>query len=342
MEKIARICWNSDNWTRPSGPLGKSKEKNAYENRFGFGHEEWLLDDSKIMPDGYHYAFLQPINTKNRKHEGQTYDIHLITFNSLNRQKGYVGLIKNVECLTEEQSKTAYKYYKEKGWLDEMLEDIRNATGNSEDIQFDELMFNIRFKMENSVINYSNCPIIKEEDLNTKGLYYNLMDKKAEFCYKQDEEGNIDIVNPLNTTPYICNIKQDNYAVDPIHKKMQNFLAEFLKDEYIKIELEKGEKTLSSSLRIDIIGIHKKTGEVHYFEVKTSSAKQSIREAFGQIMEYSHYNHKSSRAQKLYIIGRSQPDEKDAAYLKKLRAMYNLPIWYRWCSLSDNKIYEEI
>ena len=42
MDKIARICWNTKDWKLPSGTEGKSREKYAYENNVGFGHEEWL------------------------------------------------------------------------------------------------------------------------------------------------------------------------------------------------------------------------------------------------------------------------------------------------------------
>lgn len=55
MEKIARIYWNTHDWKLPSGREGKTENKDAYEVIVGFGHEEWLLDDSKILPDGYHY-----------------------------------------------------------------------------------------------------------------------------------------------------------------------------------------------------------------------------------------------------------------------------------------------
>ena len=58
MEKIARICWNTHDWKRPSGSEGKSLYGDSYENKIGFGHEEWLLDDSRIYEsDGYHFAF---------------------------------------------------------------------------------------------------------------------------------------------------------------------------------------------------------------------------------------------------------------------------------------------
>ena len=48
------------------------------------GYEEWLLDDSRIYEsDGYHYAFLQPMNVDCGKHIGMEYDIHLFTNISL-------------------------------------------------------------------------------------------------------------------------------------------------------------------------------------------------------------------------------------------------------------------
>ena len=105
---------------------------------------------------------------------------------------------------------------------------------------------------------------------------------------------------------------------NPLHKKIQNAIAELLKDDYVHLYLEKSDTTLSSGQRVDIKGKFKATDEWHYFEIKTSSAKQSIREALGQILEYSHYDHLSTRAKKLFIIGPEKPDEKDAAYIKKL------------------------
>lgn len=35
MEKIARICWNTNDWKYPSGIEGKSKNKHSYEKIMG-------------------------------------------------------------------------------------------------------------------------------------------------------------------------------------------------------------------------------------------------------------------------------------------------------------------
>jgi len=69
--KIARICWNTDRWIKPSGPLGKSKNHDSYEFNYGFGHEEWLLDTTKLI-NGYHYGYLQAIGQHREKYIGHT------------------------------------------------------------------------------------------------------------------------------------------------------------------------------------------------------------------------------------------------------------------------------
>ncbi|MBQ4377310.1 MAG: hypothetical protein II793_06415, partial [Bacteroidales bacterium] len=108
IKKIARICNNDHNWKYPSRRELKSSNPDTYENLYGFGFEEWLFDGEKVI-NGYHYAFLQPINAK--KHIGQKYQIHL--YYRTPYAKGYVGYIDNVECLTLEQAEKCLNVYSE-------------------------------------------------------------------------------------------------------------------------------------------------------------------------------------------------------------------------------------
>ena len=335
VEKVARICWNKYDWKRPSGTEGKSRGVDAFENLYGFGHEEWLLDDSKTI-DGYHYAFLEPVNTKMLRHAGQTYDIHLFTFNPL-KKKEYVGVLRNVECLSEKQSKAAYSYYRKAGWLQEMKEDVHFAVNGGKVKNMDWTMFNIRFKFADAEIYYSNRPIISGDDPNTRGLYYKLMDMKGPFIFEKDEEG---AVKTINTNPWEVVTREGRVLVDPLHKKIQARLIELLKDQYVHLYPESS--IASESDRIDLKGQPLDDQEHwHYFEIKTSSAKRSIREALGQILEYAHYP-KTSRAVKLFIVGPEKPDDKDAQYMEYIRKTYKMPVWFRWYSFEENKLYEGI
>lgn len=334
MEKIARICWNTYDWKRPSGRMGKSSAKSTYEKNEGFGHEEWILDNTRVMPDGYHYGYLQQLDVRSGKHLGKTYDIHLFTV-SPNKQKIYIGCLYNATTVTPEESKEVYLYYKKLHWIEEMKNEISYVGGNVTDFA-PKWMFNIKFKFAEAKIYYSNRPIIK---YNTLGFRYKLMNKKEDFQYILDEEGHIQM---LDTSTIERRSHSGKVIIDPIHKKIQNALGVILNKEYVDISLEKSEIGLTSGQRIDIKGKNKISKEWHYFEVKTCSAKQSIREALGQILEYSHYDHISTRATKLFIVGPEKPDEKDVAYIKKLRDLYGLPIWFRWYSFDENMLYDEI
>ena len=100
-EKITRICWNTENWERPSGPEGKSKAEGSFEQKYHFGHEEWLFDERMILSDGYLYGYLQAL-LRPDCHKGKTYDIHLFSINSDTQDRLYVGCLRNAEVLTDE------------------------------------------------------------------------------------------------------------------------------------------------------------------------------------------------------------------------------------------------
>lgn len=332
MEKIARICWNSNNWKRPSGLDGKSVSKDSYERKYGFGHEEWILDDSKVLSDGYHYGFLQPMNVKSQIHVGETYDIHLFSI-SPTKQKVYIGCLRNAVGLSTEDSKMAYDYYSKNGWIEEMKDDIKYAGGIIHDLN-PSWMFNVKFKFEEAEICSPQQPVIRS---NSIGHRYSLMNKVEDFDFEIDDEGNI---KTLDTSLIPRTSKAGKILIDPLHKKIQNAVVEILKGKYAHLSLEK-ETDSSMKQRVDIKGKLIGSDEWHFFEVKTYSAKRSIREALGQILEYSHFP-SNERAKKLFIVGQDMPDKDVIAYMKLLREKYSLPIWYRWYSFKENKLYDAV
>ncbi|WP_299667886.1 hypothetical protein [uncultured Psychromonas sp.] len=73
----------------------------------------------------------------------------------------------------------------------------------------------------------------------------------------------------------------------------------------------------------------KQNESFYFYEIKTaSSAKSCIRQALGQILEYSYWpdNQKASR---LVIVGGALADENEIKYIEYLRNEFNLPIEYR-------------
>lgn len=119
----------------------------------------------------------------------------------------------------------------------------------------------------------------------------------------------------------------------PTHNIIQNKLKTYLENSgsYAKVLLE------SDNVDIKAVTL---SGEWHYFELKTSSPRQCIREALGQILEYAHYPF-DNRAKKLYIVGCYALSDNEIKYMHLLRTIYNMPIWYRWFDRSTNYLSED-
>lgn len=109
------------------------------------------------------------------------------------------------------------------------------------------------------------------------------------------------------------------------HSKIQAKLIEELKREF-------GDENISVEQKIgynEIDVVVKDGNEYIFYEVKVaSSLKMAIREALGQLMEYSYYG-ATKLAKKLVIVSNYQLDNKNASYLDFLRKEFNLPIEYR-------------
>jgi hypothetical protein len=78
--------------------------------------------------------------------------------------------------------------------------------------------------------------------------------------------------------------------------------------------------------RIDVV---MKRGERYYmFEIKTAqSARACIREALGQLLEYSYWPG-TQRAEELLVVGEPALDADAAEYLRALRGNFSMPIRY--------------
>ena len=330
--KISKICWNSEGWKFPSGSKGKSAASNTFEAKSGYGHEEWLFDKSRII-DGYHYAFLQPLNLKSDKHVGKTYSISLYTIT--NGVKYFVGEIKNVECISKKKSKEIYKIYRQNGWLKEMSQEVDRAGADPKpflDTQ-PEIFFNIKFEFED-VIRPDELEEIGDKDINITTTRYKLLPKRnalkiATEISEDENKGKFKNTNRRNRT-----YKVDS-SFDPYHDKLQNALCALLrnnyKHEYKTVAIEKDRVDIKAKTLSD---------KWHYFEIKTDSPKLSIRSAFGQILEYSYWPD-LERAEKLIVVSDNASDSDTKKYLTHIRNKFKLPIFYRFFNMEKNVLSED-
>ena len=78
----------------------------------------------------------------------------------------------------------------------------------------------------------------------------------------------------------------------------------------------------------------RKGGDYVYYEIKTGfSAQSCLREAFGQLMEYSFWPG-AQEARELVVVGEPPLDDAALDYLERIRKRFSLPLTYRRFNLS--------
>ncbi len=321
IEKISKICWNDFNWSKPSGSNGKSRSTSTQENTVGAGHEEWLLDKSKIV-DGFHYGFLQPINNTIR-HVGNTYKLWLYTITG--KQKFLVGSIDNATCISKDESEKIFKIYKRNGWINEMIADLKNAGVDPQFLKETDadIFFNVKFRIR-SITLLDDFQKISLKDKNLTTTRYKLLDKVAEFKF--------DAVKQKGTVSYSRKSISET-IVDPYHSKIQNTLSKILRTDkqFRNIKVE--------NMNIDVQATSNK-GELNFFEIKTATAKNNIRQALGQLFEYSFFPD-TDKAKKLIVVGDIEPSSSVKKYIKHLREKTGLKIFYRWVDMEKKLLSPE-
>lgn len=174
--KIARLCWNSYHWVKPSGSAGKSTDVNSFEVNPGFGHEEWIFDLNKVI-DGYKYAFLQPLNIAGDKHHHQDYCIYLYTIYQGERR--CVGRINHAIVIDKVEAQVVLDKYVQRGWFEQMQQQLA-AVGLVPGSLVDKnplLNFNVKFKPKDVEL-YDEIVFNKEL---VPGHRYNLQNVKQPF-----------------------------------------------------------------------------------------------------------------------------------------------------------------
>ena len=168
-------------------------------------------------------------------------------------------------------------------------------------------------------------------DYQNKKLAHRLLLASIDECYKEK----IYDIDSIKKSKKIGNIKvkASEYIITLQHNELSNAMVEYLKNnDYKNIKVEEN--------YVDIKCVDK-DGKKIFYELKTArTVKSSIREALGQLLEYSHYPN-VKKADKLIIVTKEKPEETDAQYLQVLRTAYNIPIYYQYFDMKTNGLSEE-
>lgn len=244
-----------------------------------------------------------------------------------------MGNIDNIEIIDSEIATSIKIEYEKRGWLKEMEGQVVNVGANHTGFSnWDGLnLFNVRFRLKD-IHMFEEYRLMDDEKIN-KISRYELIHKTNEISlkfpinsamvfnpdtYKEDENG-----NQIESSVYEKKPGQIENLY--LHKKIRDLLKNYLIDRYgfcIGKECSTGQGTL-----VDLV--REKDGNKIFYEIKAyNSIKSCIREALGQLLEYSFWPD-NVNARTMVIVGIMPMTEESRSYLKKLRDNYNLPVYYQ-------------
>lgn len=325
--KLCRICWNVEQWRRPSGSAA-SIETGSYVHEHGFGHEEWLFN-YEWMIDGYRFAFVQAIHKFLQAYEGTTFPLLLYTITPDGEHLA-VATIDKVYVPTKKQLSHVSDVFSQRGWLDQMRADLRRIGVGTKQLDDPDPweIANVRF-LPTDVQRFDPMPTFTPGKAGAPTITRRYMpfnwNGKVDFLRSTavGDLGTLPERDPRRSEAVRQRAAQQGTEFDPKHVRMQNRLFKSLKTRHASVAYEEN--------FIDLTG--RDPDCLTYYELKTEpTARMCIRQAIGQLLDYSHYP-RSKFADCLVVVGEAPATHEDRAYLDILRRKFGLPIqygWFRW------------
>lgn len=337
-EKVARVCWNTNGWRKPSGEAGKSRNPDAYEFQNGYGHEEWLLDTTKRIA-GYHYAYIQPIGSHRDLYLGMTFNIAFYSINSETHQRWWVGTIKNIQIVGGEESRRVFDIYKKRGWYDEMISQLESVGADSDAFRTfstPETFSALKFKIED--LELLDEPLeFSPSDPAVRSDYYNLKNKIQEPTLYGTDQFEFIAGHNKKKGNSVSTYQEHKVEIDLVHNQIQDALYDQLTEAYGKNHVGT-ENPTGKGTRIDAVVRH--TDKYSFYEIKTSqSIRQCVRDAVGQLLEYAHFGNDVS-IKELVIVSPNKITGECLSYLSSIREKYGIPLVYRQFDLEAMQLLE--
>lgn len=329
--KLARLCWNHERWKQPTGFDGKSKDPRSYERSYGFGHEEWLFDTSKVI-DGYVYGYVTAIARSRAKYQDQCFDLSLYSINGETMQRWWIGTVRNITVVGPDESRSVYEYYKKHGWLDEMRAQVRSAGADIKAFNkfcTPEIFSVLKFRIEDLELLEEplefrhNDPAVKSDRYTLKNFVdvpeLPALETEAEFV-----PGHRPATKKLKMS-----YSEHERSVNDYHVDVQNALFERLCKKHGKENVRTEYPTGVGSRADAAVRTGKKT--LSLYEIKIGpSLRACVREAVGQLLEYRHHIG-SSKVTKLIIVTPHKPEAAIECYLETMRTDHKIPLHYEQC-----------
>jgi len=336
-KKLVRLCWNTEAWRKPSGWQGKSRNKGTHEGRNGYGGEEWLLDPTKRI-GRFMYGYIEMPESQRKTHEGSTFDLSLYSIDGDTHQRWYVGDIKNVTILTDEECEAIRNEYRSRGWLPLMRRQLLEVGANVSCLRKYGHWNNVKFTPSDAHV-LATPRLLFPRGNTLRVARYKMINLPSHLGLGPDwtfQHGGTLRKPSIPRTPS----RRTRQALSDLHARIHAGAKVHLERAYGKRRV-RVESPLPMGQSIDIV-VQRGRSKYTFYEVKTApSIRLCIREALSQLLEYACYPD-ARRADKLVVIGphRITPDAK--SYLRLLRDRFHLPIYYQFFDVEQGRLMKPL
>lgn len=321
---VTRLTWNTLGWRQPSGP-GKG-EKGTYVAKSGFGHEEWL-NRSEWVFDGWRYAFLQGVDRQRKRLIRKTLNVRLYTISPM-KERLYVGKLNSAEVIDDETAKQALAFFRKSGFLTKMKQEVGAAGGKP--TAFTSVA-NIRFRPDS--LRMHQRPVAAIPGDRILGFNRYAMIRADSTLLKQwgKRTKRAPWQQAPSTDPIIYKRAARLVKVDRTEAKMEEEIKKTLEKQYgegaVEAQRDFRDLILTTADRRVLI------------EIKASEdARQAIRDAFGQLLDYAYFDTVDRENPELFIVGRGAPTRETRGYLDHLRNRFGLEINYRQYKIGSHRL----
>ena len=336
------ICWNGNGWGIPWKNRRKETKHPSFLEKHGFGHEEWLNRSEWLLED-FRYAHLEGLQGKS---PGSAFDVLLYSQPEPGKGNWFlVGRIRGAVRLDRQEALWAKSAYEENGWLEQMRREVENIGADQHGLP-PYGGRGVAIGMKNGDFDVANIKYAPD----TIEIYPEPQPrpKPSGACYHGAAYPWPEGENPpppaarktpeARRAPYSEKDVLRKAAKEAVITQWQNRIQNrMLNDLRARGERVKPEQHVDSlkKRRADLC-VFRKAGKVEkriFIEIKCmDTARESIRLALGQLLEYTHYPDKSphavSLAEKMVIVGHRYENEKDKAYIRFLGRHYGVNMEY--------------
>lgn len=345
--RLLRLTWNENDWLMPSPHKWKKEYQGnsnyAYENQFGFGGEEWLLNP-RYNIDGFQYGYIRGLLDLAQIDSINV--AHLFSINQATKDRFLLGTIKNLELLdpTNLPQKVIDIYKK---YLPDMLKELKNANADYSQFRLEDILPIVRFKLSD-LDKFPQPVLFNELKVNRKYNRFKpyivetslekLIEKKLvaiPFNFKSGKRKNAN-------GSYVKNYTPKESFVEGIHVEIIKNLELFLKPYYsINKQNISIESTVFGGNIADIVTLNR-GNSYSIYEVKTShNTRSNIREAIGQLLDYSFW-YDDIDIKEIVIVAPSRLSSGDIALLQRINRSLTLKLRYLQYTKGTSPNFNEI